>query len=283
MLKPDDPAVGDLAAELRKVASSRWEKGDLWNLDDTQVWGTRDEGVRFEDLQPADRTEVLDQEVAWKRLTDQGLSNAQAAGIFSNVRDGKPPERWLEGIFDEAVLDERTMASFKAMVDDSRTSPDNHVFDEMNGDWLPWSELSAAAKLQYIARDAVISEVSFKAFAEVARDVIGENMEAALQVLLEHQKELRGISKLLPDDDGTWPTPLVERVEDLMDYVAALETRENERQLSKGKLFEAISNALDGKTPNRCAEAVKGLDDILREDQPMPEQVRTQERGGRKM
>jgi hypothetical protein len=242
-----------------------------------------DSGMKFEQLKPTAQMEVLDSLVDWGHYKDRGLSDAQAGIIFSNVRDGKPPERWLEGIFDGAALENQKIASFKAMVEDSRNSPSNHVFEEMDGDRLPWAELSAAAKLQYIARDAVLSDVPFEPFARVAKETIGDVGEAALRVVSESQKELHAIAELLPDDRRLEPTPLVERVKDILDYVLALETQEQERRQGREKLFEGISDVLDGKPPERWLEGAKALHDILHGGQPKQQESKTQERGGREI
>ena len=162
MLKPDDTALKKLEARLQIVASSRYvaESPTFWTMSES--------GTRFEQLKPTAQMEVLDSLVDWGLYKDQGLSDAQAGIIFSNVRDGKPPERWLEGICDGARKNQK-IGSFKAMVEDSRNSPSNRFFEEMDGDRRPWAELSAAAKLQYIARDAALSGVLFEPFARWRR------------------------------------------------------------------------------------------------------------------
>lgn len=277
MLKHDDTALKNLEARLQIVASSRYvaESPTFWKMSES--------GTRFEQLKPTEQIEVLDSLVDWGLYQDQGLSDAQAGIIFSNVRDGKPPERWLEGICDGAALENQKIASFKAMVEDSRNSPSNHFFEEMDGDRRPWAELSAAAKLQYIVRDAAVSGVLFEPFAEVAKETLGDVGEAALRVVLESQKELHAIAKLLPDDGRTEPTPLVEQVKDILDYVSALETREQERRQGREKLFEGISEVLDGKSPARWLEGAKALHDILHGDEPKQRESKTHERVGREM
>ena len=277
MLKPDDPALKNLEARLQIVASSRYvaESPNFWTMSDS--------GTRFEQLKPTAQMEVLDSLVDWGHYKDQGLSDAQAGVIFSNVRDGKPPERWLEGIFDGAALENRKIASFKAMVEDSRNSPNIHFIDEINGDMRLWAELSAAAKLQYIARDAALSDVPFEPFAQVVKETIGDAGEAALRVMLDGQKELHAIAKLFPDEGRTEATPLVERVKDMLDYVSALEAQEKERHEGREKLFQGISNVLDGKAPQGWAEGVKIFQEMLRADVRRPEAAQTRERGGREI
>ncbi len=279
MLKPDDPAFAELRASLNDVASSRYAEEFLWSVDDTMVLAKNDSGVRFERLSAAAQLEVLRSSVSWDDYEDRGLSSEQAGVIFTNVREGKPSERWLEGVCDEAALENHKTANFRAMVEDSKNSPSNHIFEEMDGNRLPWAELSAAAKLQYIARDAALSDVGFETFAEVVKETIGDVGEAALRVVLDGQKELRAIAKLFPDDGRTEPTPLVEQVKEILDHVMALEARERERQQARETFFKGISDALDGNPPERWLEEVRAFRDILRGDQAAPEQVQTRGRG----
>jgi len=279
MLKPDDPVFAQLRAALTDVASSRYAEEFLWSVDDTTVWTTSESGVRFEQLKAAAQVAVLRSFVPWSDYEDRGLTDAQAGVIFTNVRDGKPPERWLEGVCDEAALKNHKTANFRAMVEDSKNSPGNHVFEEMDGNRLPWAELSATAKLQYIARDAALSGVRFEPFAEVVKETIGDVGEAALRVVLDSQKELHAIAKLFPDDGRTEPTPLVEQVREVLDHVMALEARERERHQARETFFKGISDALDGKPPEGWLQEVRAFRDILRGEQATPEQVETRGRG----
>lgn len=283
MLKPDEPAFAQLRAALNDIASSQYAEEFLWSVDDTTVLAKSDNGVRFEQLKATAQLEVLRSSVPWSDYEDRGLSNAQAGVIFANVREGKPPERWLERVCDEAVLENHKAASFRAMAEDSKNSPNNHVFEEMDGNRLPWADLSATAKLQYIARDAALSDVGFETFAEVVKDTIGDVGEAALRVVLDGQKELHAIAKLFPDDGRTEPTPLVKLVKEILDYASALERQEAERRQGREKLFEGINNILDGKPPQAWAESVKAFREILREDRPIREEVKSQDRGSREM
>ncbi len=275
MLKSDDPAFAELRAALKDIASSRYAEEFLWSVDDSTVWAKSDSGVRFEQLKATAQLYVLRSSIPWGDYEDRGLTDAQAGVIFTNVRAGKPAERWLEGVCDEAVLENHKAAGFRAMVEDHKNSPNNHVFEEVDGNRLPWAELSAAAKLQYIARDAALSDVGFETFAKLVKNAIGDVGEAALWVLLDSQKELHAIAKLFPDDGRTEPTPLVEQVKEILDHVMALEARERERQQARETLFKGISDALDGKPPERWLEEVRAFRDILRGDQEAPDQVQT--------
>jgi hypothetical protein len=283
MLKPDDQALKTLEARLQIVASNQYVARSLWSTGDTTLWTMSDSGTTFERLKPTAQIEVIESLVDWGLYKDRGLTDAQAGVIFSNVRDGKPPERWLEGIFDEAALSNHKIANFKAMVEDSRNSPDNYFFDEMDGDSRPWADLSAAAKLEYISRYAAFSDVPFEPFAQVVKATIGDMGEAALRVMLDGQKELHAIAKLFPDDGRTEPTPLVERVKDMVDYASALEAQEKDRHQVREKLCEGISDVLDGKPPQGWLDSAKALRDILRGDVARPESSQSQERGGREI
>ena len=53
----------------------------------------------------------------------------------------------------------------------------------------------------------------------MAKETIGDVGKAALRVVLESQKELHAIAKLLPDDGRIEPTPPVEQVKEILDYV----------------------------------------------------------------
>jgi hypothetical protein len=281
MLKADDSAFKELADRLGSVASSRYVEDPFHRMPGSFLPG--ETGLRFDELKPGDQLAVLSRYVPWEHYKDLGLSDPQAGVIFDNVRDGKPQEKWVEGVFDESVLENRRISSFKAMVEDSRNSPRNYFFDEMAGDSRPWPELSAAAKLEYISRYAALADVPFEPFAQVVKETIGDVGEAALRVMLDDRKELHAIAKLFPDDGRTEPTPLVERVKDMLDYVSALEAQEKERHEGREKLFQGISNVLDGKPPQGWSEAAKALRDILRGDLPRSESSRMQERGGREL
>jgi hypothetical protein len=281
MLKADDSAFKELSECLGSVASSRYVEDPFHRMPGSFL--PRETGLRFDELKPGDQLAVLSRYVPWEHYKDQGLSDAQAGVIFDNIRDGKPQEKWLEGVFDDAVLENRRIASFKAMVEDSRNSPSNYYFDEMGGDSRPWAELSAAAKLEYISRYAALADAPFALFAQVVKETISDVGEAALRVMLEDRKELHAIAKLFADDGRTEPTPLVERVKDMLDYVSALETQERGRRQGREKLFEGISDVLDGKPPQAWSEAAKLFGEILRNGQPARNEVQQNERGGREI
>lgn len=282
MLKHGDRAFEQLAAHLQEVASSRYaEVPEAVFL--AKFMKNESTGVRFEELKPGDQLDMLNDSVPWHYYEEEGLSNAQAAVIFSNVRAGKPQENWLEGICDEAVLENERIVGFKALVESMRNSPDNHYFEEMDGSRQEWANLSAAAKLQYIASDAAYYGVPFEPFAEMVTDTIGDIGDAALRVVLDSKKELHELAKLLPDDGRLEPTPLVERLKDILypesektspvddkpitlqDLAALVEEMRADEAAAKqepghwyGK--SALEKMLEGKTKAPSAEKVKDRD-----------------------
>jgi hypothetical protein len=231
-LKPDDPAWADLVTEIESVVSHRFVEDAAASWRPFYMPSEAEPGFAFASLNREDRLDLLADLVSWRDYKLQGMSYEQQRIVVENVLDGKPQEKWLEGVFDEAVVEGRKIDSFKTSVEIMRLSPDNHVFEEMDGDRRPWAELSAAAKLQYIALDAARCDVGFEPFAQVVKDTIGDIGEVALRVVLDGQKELHAIAKLFPDDGRTEPTPLVDRVKDALDYVSVLETQERARTLN---------------------------------------------------
>jgi hypothetical protein len=232
MLKPDDPVWTELIADIEAVASGRYAEDLDVIFGPTYAPSVEEPGFEFGVLDRKDRQNLLADMVDWRQYECQGMGHSQQRIVIANVLDGQPQEKWLEGIFDEAVLESEKIASFKAFVAMMKYSPDNHVFEEMDGDRLPWDDLSAAAKLQYIARDAVISDVPFEPFAQVVKDTIGEVGEAALRVVLAGQKELHAIEKLFPDD---------EQVKGLLDYVSVLESRPMPEEITSQQLRAILS------------------------------------------
>lgn len=269
MLKPDDPVWAELIADIEVVVSTRYAE-DLDFVSGLAYAPSAEEpGFEFGALNRRDRQNVLADMVDWRHYGNLGISHAQQNIVIANVLDEKPQEQWLEGVFAEAVLENGKVASFKAMVGDMKNSPDNYHFEEMNGDHLPWDDLSAAAKLQYIVRDAVISDVAFDPFAEVVKNTIGDGVEAALRVVLEGQKELHAIAELFPDDGRTESMPLVDRVKDILDYASVLGVQEKEKRLNTELKDQGKSENLPSRGANATMdderklvlmEAVRSLD-----------------------
>jgi hypothetical protein len=263
--KPDHPAWAELVAGIESVLSLKYVEDPDAPWGPSYVPSEEEPGFSFESLNRRDRQNVLADMVSWSSYESQGISHAQLRIVIANVLDEKPPEKWLDGVFDEVVLENDKIASFNVMVQDMKNSPTGHHFEEMNGDWRPWDDLSAAAKLQYIVRDAAIADVRFEPFAQVAKDTIGDVGDAALRVVLEGQKELHAIAKLFPDDGRTESTPLVEQVKDMLDYVSDLETQKEKRELkhhgkSENLPSHAARETTDDEREQVLSEAVRRLD-----------------------
>lgn len=266
MLKPDDPAWAELVAEIKAVVFSRG-----------------DDGYAFTSLHRCEQWDFFKVSGFSDRYVDQGMTEEQVTTTIRNALEGKPQENWLDGVLDGQALENRRIGSFKASVENMKNRPDNPMFEEMNGDRLPWAELSAAAKLRYIALDAARHDVPFEAFAQVVKETINDAGEASLRVSLEGQKELHAIATLLLSNGRIEITPLVEQVKEILDYASTLERQETERQQGREKLFEGINNILDGKPPQGLVESVKAFRAILRENRPIRAEAKSQDRGSREM
>lgn len=106
------------------------------------------------------------------------------------------------------------LSGFLASQTDRKTA--RHFFEECDGSLRQWKDLSAEAKLSYIASDAARYDVPFEAFAEAVRDAVGDAADASLRLVLHSEKELHRLAKLLPDDGRLESTPLVERFKDIL-------------------------------------------------------------------
>lgn len=250
-LKPDDPVWTEMIGAIEAVVSWRYAEDLHFVSGFPYAPSVEEPGFEFGVLTRKDRQNLLADMVDWRGYGNRGMSHDQQSIVIANVLDGKPQEKWLEGVFDEAVLENNRITSFRMLVEGMKNSPTGHHFEEMNGDWRPWDDLSAAAKLQYIARDAVICDVPFGPFAEVVKNTIGDRVDAALRVVLDGQKELHAISQVFPDDGRTEPTPLVEQVKDLLDYASALEAQQKEQRLNA----EPKDHGQSGNQPS-CEEHV---------------------------
>src|SRR5437763_839494 len=96
----------------------------------------------------------------------------------------------------QAMSEKHRLAGFKARVEDHKNS--THYFEEMDGSFRMWRDLSPLSKLQYMAGDAVICDVPFGRFAEAVRDVFSDLpqeaiTEAALRMVLHNERELHGL------------------------------------------------------------------------------------------
>lgn len=83
MLKPDDPAWAKLVAEIKAVVSSRCE-----------------DGFAFTSLHRTEQWDFFTTSGFYKPYVDRGMTDTQITRTIRNAIDGKPPEKWLEGVFD---------------------------------------------------------------------------------------------------------------------------------------------------------------------------------------
>lgn len=105
---------------------------------------------------------------------------------------------------------------FRALLEDHRNC--GHFFEETDGSWRRWRDLSPEAKLQYIAGDAALYDVPFETFLEAVQESLSKSAlaQAALWTVWGNAKELHGLAKLLPPDGRTESTPLIERFKEIL-------------------------------------------------------------------
>src|SRR5437667_160539 len=127
-----------------------------------------------------------------------------------------PPEA------NQAGDEQHRVEGFHALLVDHQNS--GHAFEETDGSWRQWRELSARGRLSSITADAAWYEVPFESFAAAVRDVLSGQPaavreEAALGLLYSYARELHGLAQMLPDYPGTnFPPPLTERFEHLLEW-----------------------------------------------------------------
>src|ERR1051325_4283635 len=79
-LKRDDPAVNELIAEINNVVSRRYVENPEPICGPMYMKG--EGGLRFEQLYPGDRLDLLVDGVSWNRYAGQGISEAQQLVIL---------------------------------------------------------------------------------------------------------------------------------------------------------------------------------------------------------
>lgn len=128
---------------------------------------------------------------------------------------------------------------FKVSVEDRKHS--SYFLEEMDGSLRRWRELSAEAKLEYLARDAALYGVPFEAYAQAVRETLADSTpadreEAALRLVLRSTHELHGLETLLPQDGRIEPPPpLIERLREALgkQSLADLKAESQQKQLGK--------------------------------------------------
>lgn len=123
---------------------------------------------------------------------------------------------------------QQRVEGFRALL--ASASEATHFMEEVDGSLRTWPELSAEAKLDYLAVYAALYDLPFEPFVEAARDVLAavsslEREEAALRLVLRQTRELRELEMLFPDDGRTEPPPLVDRVKDALGITSLAELK----------------------------------------------------------
>ena len=115
----------------------------------------------------------------------------------------------------------RRIEGFTALVNHDKAN--NYYLEEPDGNHRLWKDLSAQARLGYIASAAALYDVPFNVFSDVVRNSVDRSMlmEAALQTVLRNAIEFRSLGRLLPDDGRTESTPLTDRFREILNLSSA--------------------------------------------------------------
>lgn len=113
---------------------------------------------------------------------------------------------------------QKRLEGFKA---DLKREMEERVYlaDRHDGSHALWSELTVEDKLERIAKNGVYYDLATEQFIDAASAVLGkaEAREAALRLLFEKAQELHRLDRMLPDDGGTEATPLVDRLNEILE------------------------------------------------------------------
>src|SRR5438128_12611814 len=101
MLNRDDPAWSDLIAEIKSIVSSRYveDPEQFSSMFPAYMKSSGNDGFEFASLHRGDQRDLFKDAEFFDRYGDQGITDAQMLTIMGNVLDGKPQEKWLEGVF----------------------------------------------------------------------------------------------------------------------------------------------------------------------------------------
>jgi hypothetical protein len=111
----DHPVLREVIADIRRILSGRYVE------DRSSPFGPyvrSESGLRFDELSSVAQRDVLINAPVWGWHDDAGMTQAEQLVIISNVLDGKPQERWFEGLSDTALHREK-MAEFKTLLEGS--------------------------------------------------------------------------------------------------------------------------------------------------------------------
>ena len=133
-LKPDDPVWADLISDIEAVVSGRYAEDLDFVSGMPYAPSVEEPGFEFSVLTRKDRQNLLADMVDWRGYGTRGMSHDQQSIIIGNVLDGKPQERWLDGVFDEGVLQNGRIINFNMSVESMKNGPTGHHFVEVNGD-----------------------------------------------------------------------------------------------------------------------------------------------------
>ena len=115
-LDRDDPAFNDLITEIQSVLSARFVEDPDRLCSPFYMPSNGEPGFEFASLNRADRLELISEMVDWRGYDCRGITGAQLTVIIGNVMDGKPQDRWLEGVFDPDV----EKAAFRNLLHEDR-------------------------------------------------------------------------------------------------------------------------------------------------------------------
>jgi hypothetical protein len=94
-------AAEELLRDIEKLTSRQFVYEDGWcgmvPAGDALTELQTGPPERFADLHWRDQADILRSFIDWDRYSEQGLDWRDRDAIQRNVRDGQPPERWLEG------------------------------------------------------------------------------------------------------------------------------------------------------------------------------------------
>ena len=113
MLKPNDPAWPELVAEIKAVVSCRC-----------------DDGFAFGSLHRTEQRDFFHVSGFFNRYRDLGLSDNQEVAIINNVLDGKPQEKWFDGVFDREAETLMFTDILKGIVEDHLEHIQGQVYSD---------------------------------------------------------------------------------------------------------------------------------------------------------